>query len=302
MNIVEKANQIAKEYKEELKKSKNIVSDNMLHEISKSHPFYGYIDIEIGENKPFVMFSNNDDLVARSYFWRGADAYEPMSLKLWVALAKTSPVVIDIGSYTGVYSLAAAHSNPSVKIFSFEALDRVYSRLIINRQVNQIGNFNTFNYAVSNVEGETEFNIYSGESILVTGSSLIEKSINRDIYEKKKVKTVVLDNFFNNIQVNGIKLIKIDAEGAEHFVLQGGAQIIKRDSPDILIELLKDADVGAITEILSCYPYKFYQIDDAAKTITSSPTLKVATGMHNLNTLISCKSEAQIQSIVSEIF
>jgi FkbM family methyltransferase len=298
MNNVDVANQIAREHKKKLIKSKVIVDDDMLHEISKSHPFYGYIDIEIDGIKPFVMFSNNDDLVARSYFWRGSNAYEPISLKLWVALAKKSPVILDVGSYTGVYSLAASRSNSKSKIFAFEALDRVYSRLLINQQVNQIGNLQTFNYAVSNNEDETSFNVYSGESILVTGSSLVDKAIKREIYERKKVKNIIPDNFLNSFQLGKVRLMKIDAEGAEHLVLDGSKQIIKRDCPDILIELLKGADLESIEKILSCHPYKFYQIDDVAGIIESIPTLKVATGMNNLNTLVSCKSELEVNKLL----
>lgn len=296
MNNVDIANQIAREYKKELTESKAIINDKMLLDLSKTHPFYGYVDITIAGTEPFVMFSNNDDVVARSYFWRGADAYEPMSLKLWVALAKTSPVILDIGSYTGVYSLAASRSNSKAKIFAFEALDRIYSRLLINRHANTIGNLQSFNYAVSNHEGEAEFNIYSGESILVTGSSLVDKATHREVYEKKKVKSIILDSFLKGFELGKVKLIKIDAEGAEHLVLEGLKTVIKQDCPDILIELLINADLKNVTEILSCHPYRFYEIDDVDGTIKSIPALKSATGMHNLNTLISCKSEDEINS------
>jgi FkbM family methyltransferase len=299
MNFIDESNKKTLGHRNEFLQSKIIIKDTALLELSKLYPFYGYVDIEIEGVEPFIMFSNNDDVVARSYFWKGSDAYESMSLKVWASFAKNSPVILDIGAYTGVYSLVASRKNLKAKVFAFEALDRVYSRLLINKQVNKLGNLQTFNYAVSDNENEVEFNVYSGESILVTGSSLIDKTVNRDIYERKKVKSIILDEFLKGFQLGGVQLIKIDAEGAENLVLKGAKEIIKRDCPDILIELLKNADLKTILEIISCHPYNFYRINDFSEKIEPLSTLKVATGMHNLNTLISCKSEDEIQSILS---
>lgn len=58
----------------------SIVTPDLL---AKSAPYFGYIDIEIDQYPIFGMFSANDCMVARNYFWNGKDSYEPMSLKVW---------------------------------------------------------------------------------------------------------------------------------------------------------------------------------------------------------------------------
>jgi len=88
--------------------------------IGKNIPFFGYIEIEIGECPPFLMFSNDDDYVAKKFFWHGKNAYEAMSLNLWQYFAKSSRVVLDVGAYTGVYSLAAAQQNKKTRVYCFE--------------------------------------------------------------------------------------------------------------------------------------------------------------------------------------
>jgi len=87
------------------------LTNSEIHNKSKQFPYFGYINISIANCKnDFVMFSNNDEYVARNYFWNGADAFEATSLNLWCHLAKSAKGIIDIGSYTGIYSLAAASS------------------------------------------------------------------------------------------------------------------------------------------------------------------------------------------------
>lgn len=41
------------------------------------------MDAEIEGVCPFLMFSSNDDRVAQTYFFYGADAFESLSLRIW---------------------------------------------------------------------------------------------------------------------------------------------------------------------------------------------------------------------------
>ena len=84
--------------------------------LAKKFPYFGYIEINISDLPTFTMFSNNDDVVAQHYFWRGNDSYESTSLKIWAILSKKSRTIFDIGSYTGIFALSAAVSNKKSKI------------------------------------------------------------------------------------------------------------------------------------------------------------------------------------------
>src|SRR3712207_3489738 len=43
--------------------------------LKRQHPYFGYVDIEVENVPPFLMFSNNDDQVAQTYFWYGPDSF-----------------------------------------------------------------------------------------------------------------------------------------------------------------------------------------------------------------------------------
>lgn len=262
--------------------------------VSKKFPYHGFVDIRIGGCEPFVMFTNNDDFVVRRYFWNGADAYESASVRLWSKLAETAQVVIDAGSYTGLYSLVAVAKNPKAKVYAFEALDRVSTRTAVNKLVNNAHNITITNAAVGDTVGEVNFNIFRGDSVLVTGSSIHDRSTDTmTIVDVKRVRMTTLDTELE-AEVGKVNLIKIDAEGAESEVITGATNIIRRDLPDILVELLSDADVKSVEKLFKGLPYNFFSIDDLTGEIKQLSHLQPASNRHNLNTLISTRTLSEI--------
>lgn len=263
--------------------------------LSKEFPFFGYVEVEVTGTRPFLMFSNNDDFVARHYFWGGKDAYEATSLALWAKLAQSSPFVVDVGSYTGVYSLAAACANPKCKVLAFEALDRNYSRLLLNRAVNNLGNVQTIGKAVSDRDGALELNIYAGDAVLVSGSSLVGKE-SAIAVEKKVVPTVQLDNFLRDKPAR-VGQMKIDAEGAEHLVLAGAREVIKRDMPDLFIELLTSADLHSLATFFDGLGYTYFKINDRTGELCKVEALSAGGDMDTLNSFITRRTAEQVSTL-----
>ena len=261
-------------------------------------PYYGYIEVQIADCKPFYMLSNNDDYVAERFFWDGPDAYEPTSLRLWTGLSRVSPVVLDVGAYTGLFALAAAVANHRTKVLAFEPLDRVYFRLLTNKHVNQLGNLQAFNMAVAEVAGERELSVYSGESVLVTGSTLQAESKARASVESKTVRTTTIDE-----QVGervGVNLIKADVEGAEHLVLQGGLGAIEAHRPDILCEVLPEAEsLGVMTEQMAALGYRFLRILEEARSVEEIARIEPAAGDAGRNVLLTTRSVPSIESVLA---
>jgi FkbM family methyltransferase len=269
--------------------------------LSKAAPYFGYIDVEIYGLENFCMFSNNDDFVAKEYFWKGMNAYEPMSVKVWLSLAKSSAVIFDIGSYTGLYSLAAASLNHKAKVYAFEALDVVYSRFLINIMANSLGNIKAYNLAISNEEGSVEFSVYAGDTVLSTGSTLVDGIKNRELFQKKHVRAARLNDLVNELRIPSLDLLKIDTEGAEHLVIQGGQDALKKYTPDIIFEVLGSAKAAQINSDLSEIGYFFYQIDEAAMSIRQIDSIASSDNPDNLNTLATMKSPEKIHQLITGV-
>lgn len=265
-------------------------------DLRKVAPYFGYVDISITGVPSFTMLSNNDDFVAERYFWNGVDAYEPTSLKVWATLARRSAFVCDVGSYTGVFALTAAALNPKAKVFAFEALDRVYYRLLMNKHANGFGNLQAFHRAIAEGPGECELNVYSGEGVLVTASSIQDKETGRTVHEKKRVPTASLDQLVAEGVIPGLQLLKIDAERAEHLVLRGAEKTMAQFKPDVLCELLQDAELQEIEQHFRKLQYHFYRIREVERRLEPVEHLAAPANKRDLNTLITARPKQEIQA------
>lgn len=127
----------------------------------------------------------------------------------------------DIGANVGLYSLL--FSKRAKSVYSFEPFPRNIYYLKRNLFLNKIINVNVIPYAVSNVDGFSNFE--EGENFS-TGKL--------DFKGNLKVKTMRLDTFIklNNIDPD---LIKIDVEGAEYDVLRGAEFLLENYKPIIFL-------------------------------------------------------------------
>ncbi len=266
-----------------------------INEVSKEFPFYGYVEIDNYDHK-FMMFSNNDDYVAKHYYWLGKDSYESMSLKLWARLSKKAKIVFDIGAYTGLYSLLSATVNRKARVFSFEALERNYSRIIINKKVNGLHNIYPHNIALSDISGEVQFHISTGDDILTTGGSLHKR--NKSFDKKVTVDTMSLDSFVKNNNIPETSLIKVDVEGAEYKLFKGMNDCLRDYSPHIICEFLNEETASKITLMLNNIGYNFYQINDIEMKIEKVEKIRCAKDSFTLNTFISKLTIQEIENLM----
>lgn len=251
--------------------------DQRFHQHKNKNPYFGYIRIEIGSAE-FSMFSANDDLVAMTFFWYGADSYEPMSLQLWSDIARTAQTVLDVGAFSGVYGLTAAILNPLSKVYAIEAARRTYGRLLVNVQTNRLtGRIDCTNVAVSSGEGTETFLRFKGENILGIGDSFIEKRHDPQDHGEQ-VRTISLDQFCREREIEP-DLIKIDVEGAECLALAGMSHILSQVRPRILIEVTPKTSTPVADE-LSKHGYSVHVVNERDRTLT--PFVEQVTSVLNL--------------------
>lgn len=232
------------------------------HAIKRRFPYFGYIDVQVEDVPPFVMFSNNDDRVAQMYFWYGPNAFESLSLFTWVYLSRRSGHIFDIGAYTGVYSLAAANANQEAEVYCFEPVQRVFGRLIDNLVVNRLGTkVQSFDVALSNLDGRSTMNLFRTHRTLMSGSSLVPKS-GKPIVAREDVDILRLDTFVEHHNVPSVDLVKIDVEQAEKLVIEGMDDTLRRYGPTVLVEVSSADKLRELVGMLSPLGYSFAVVDD----------------------------------------
>jgi FkbM family methyltransferase len=147
-------------------------------------------------------------------------------------MVKPGMVVVDVGANIGIYTLYALRGlNGLGKVFAFEPTPRTVALLRDNIQVNgflESGVARILPFAVAAENGEAELSIVksnSGHNTLF-GNDLAG--------EKVATRTVSLDEALRD-EVR-VDIVKIDAEGAEPFILKGMAQLRSRN-PELRVFL-----------------------------------------------------------------
>lgn len=139
---------------------------------------------------------------------------------------KENPICFDVGAHIGesVLYFNKLFNNPL--IYSFEPSPKSFKILKNNNYKNNI----CFNYAISNITGNTVFyeNQISHTNSLVKINSLSVDSIKKQktINTKINIKAKKLDDFCSEEKINKIDLLKVDVQGAETLVFEGSQNIL----------------------------------------------------------------------------
>ena len=168
--------------------------------------------------------------------------------------ADKSKDALDVGVYRGVYSYKLSQNFKN--IHSFEPNPLLFPYLEKNL-IKIISNVKLYNLALSNENGVTELklplrtkSIFKDniEELFQLGAATMHPNNKIDNYKKVPVKTKKLDD----IEIeNKIGLIKIDVEGHEKNVLQGGIETVKNNKPVLLVEIEERHTKIPITETIN---------------------------------------------------
>lgn len=190
-------------------------------------------------------------------------------LRIIKDLTDKSKSSIDIGVYRGVYSYKL--SDYSINVYGFEANPIIFKPLQKNLSLLK-SNIKLFNVALSNIESEVNLKIplrnksfikKNFEDYYEGGLATIEKENNLENkeYDLYPVKTKVLDSFEFSEKIG---FIKIDVEGHELSVIQGAVKLLRKDKPNLLIEIkrLDSSTVDETFEYLHELGYSSFYFDD----------------------------------------
>ena len=207
----------------------------------------------------FRLRSKADDWVSNQVFWRNWNGYEPESSPLFFRLAQKANVTVDVGAYVGFFTLLAAHANPRSKVYCFEPLPSVYHRLQENLALNKLENVEAISGAVGAEEGYAEFFHIDGLELPTSSSLSYDFMKDGGKLSQTKVKIFQLDKFAAEKGIEKIDLMKIDTESTEPDVLRGALNLLSRNHPDIVCEVLHGrGSERDLQEILRPLGYRFY--------------------------------------------
>lgn len=136
-------------------------------------------------------------------------------------------VVLDVGAHVGIFSLKAAKSvGSSGLVVAIEPDPVNFRKLVRNIYLNRYQrNVVPLRLALGKCEGYREF--YCVSAYRISSTFFIKYVQACSTLEIRKVKTTTLDKLINEPSGNVINFLKVDVEGAERDVVEGGLQSFK---------------------------------------------------------------------------
>jgi FkbM family methyltransferase len=138
----------------------------------------------------------------------------------------------DIGSNTGSFSFLNKHKN--LDIHCFEPNSEIFKLLEKTVNLNDFkGNHFLNNLGMSSEKTKKTLKIpYGGTG----GTTISEKPLRFEKYKTQEIQLTTLDSYVSENNIKKIDFIKIDTEGHELFVIQGGYKTLKKFKPKIIME------------------------------------------------------------------
>lgn len=161
------------------------------------------------------------------------------NLEPWLYVAqshiKKGDTVFDIGAHIGRHTIHFSHlCGDNGTVYAFEPDRDNYEILQNNISRNRIINCKTLPIALSDKQTNTTLHLNPNSS---EGHSIIAKNHtwSSDQHEHIKVKCQTLDAVCKTNDIDKIKLLKIDVEGAHFLVLHGATRMLSQRTIDLII-------------------------------------------------------------------
>lgn len=215
--------------------------------------------VEIEGNK---MFLDKEDSLNISI----KNAFEPFETECVKKIIKKGDIVLDIGANIGYFTLIFANIvGETGRVFAFEPDPTNFDLLKKNVEINGYQNVVLEQKALSNKIGKAD--LYLSKTNMASHRIFKAGDKRRSI----EIDVITLDEYFKNFNKK-INFIKIDVEGVEPAVIQGGLKTLeKQDKIHIMIEFFPlwikkfGIEPKEFLEMLTKYNFKFYRINQVKK-------------------------------------
>jgi FkbM family methyltransferase len=241
--------------------------------------FSFYKDWAITEN---MVYNPNDQYIGNTL--NSHNVWEPYMFPYLTVSDKKEPYnIIDVGANIGTHTIFMARTNENCTVHSFEPQMYQYTALNTNLLLNKLHNVVTYKLALGDTNTKLRFpecyikpgrKNFGGASLIPnyhgvtnegeykavfdTSNFIVTHSQDRNNNNNKgEIVTVVP---LDDINIENVKLIKIDVEGFEYEFLKGAIHTIQRDKPDMIIEIHHDDKEDKTKKLLEELGYTYKHI------------------------------------------
>jgi len=161
------------------------------------------------------------------------DNFEPSIVSLYSAMTSANDRVLDVGANIGLTACAFSTLCPDGRIACVEPVPRTYRYL--QQNTSNLKNVSLFQHALGSAPGELRM---QGNPDFLAGSFVADAyNIPDEGHFVERVPVKTLDSAFSSFGLDRLDFMKVDVEGFELEVFEGGRDILNEYKPDVFLEM-----------------------------------------------------------------
>ena len=187
-------------------------------------------------------------------------------------VVKPAMTCLDVGANIGcVTTHLSKLVGPSGRVFAFEPVPHLFERLRENIALNDFGQTASLHQlALSREPGRATIKM-AHQDCDNQGMASLRNTDHPQLSTALQIQTTTLDDFVRDNSLDRIDLIKMDVQGAEAWVIEGGIKTLRRLQPALLLEVSPydlrsfgktSADLLKLLESLG---YECYRLKDCGR-------------------------------------
>lgn len=217
-----------------------------------------------------------------------SDPYRNGEYRFLKKTIRDGMIIFDVGANIGEYSEYISTLRNNLEFHCFEPSKNTFSKLQ-DRFSSEYGK-NTFylnHFGLSNIEEDRELYIYNETG----GSNSIYFNVqfanNRNIVRREKIRLRKLDDYIKENKIKKIDFLKIDVEGHEYKVINGGMEALKKGIIRRIQFEYNNYWLKSSTKLLEMltyledYNYKFYRLTPWGKISTKNFSKRLENFKHS---------------------
>ena len=205
--------------------------------------------------------------------------FEYETFRAYRRVLKPGDTVLDIGANIGAHTMHLARCvSPAGGVIAFEPTAYAYNKLRQNISLNPpLANLIQAEQVmlVDSDDTQVKPRLYSSWQIHDAAADTHPKHGGR-LMDTTGTQNMTLDHYVAEHKLNAVSLIKMDVDGHECQVLRGAHEILRRDKPVLLMEIMPygldeaGASLDELLGILAAHGYKLYELDGRTALPTDS--------------------------------
>jgi len=243
---------------------------------------------------------NLNELIDSSIYYDGC--FEPKTVAVINKYVKRGMTVLDIGANVGCHTLRLAKLvGQDGKVIAFEPLTVVFTKLKCNLELNSFSNVTLEKIALSNENRDNQAVHFYANWPLYSDSHNELHPVHCGRPTEEMINFVTLDDYVQSKEIKKIDFIKLDVDGHEYKVIQGGINSIKTFKPIMIIEFCRytlmefNDSLEDLIDLLTSIGYYFYSVENFQQYDSKEALLNTVPPDVAINVLCQLKSNSELE-------